>query len=75
MSQNSKWSSWQQLKPTKQKTIIIEAPETTTSLTVEPTVLVTEPVEEIMPVEEPINETATTEEVAAKPIKKRNVNV
>lgn len=66
MSQNSKWSSWQQLKPTKQETI---------TEPVEPTTLVTETVEEITPVEEPINETVTSEEVAPKPVKKRNVNV
>ena len=43
--------------------------------TVDLTTLVTETVEEITPVEEPINETVTSEEVAPKPAKKRNVNV
>lgn len=69
MSQNSKWSSWQQLKPTKQETIT-ETGELST--------LVAETVEEITTVEEPIieiEETVTTEEITPKPVKKRNVNV
>ena len=71
MSQNSKWSSWQQLKPTKQETPTITE-------TIELTTLVTETLEEVTPVDEVpaiVNESATTEEVAPKPAKKRNVNV
>lgn len=67
MSQNSKWSSWQQLKPTKQETIIIETPITET---IDLSTLVSEPVVETEPEPE-----TTTEEVAPKPAKKRNVNV
>lgn len=64
MSQNSKWSSWQQLK---QETIIIEAPINTVSLIVE----------DVTPVEEPTIEAIDeqpTEEITPKS-KKRNVNV